>query len=759
MVFTLFADAQITWNGGATGNWNNAANWFPTTIPTSTDDVIFNTSAVVNMDVFSPTTYAINSLHITSNATVELNVTQVGGGTRRLQLMSTSTLTKGLQVDAGSTLMIHGVKTVAGGNLDYILDLASATGVTGEILGELRFSGAGSIGPASENDTRLNIYTDPSNYSDLVVKSTGIIRYVDNAGNTDSDPSGTYLTMENGSQYIIEKNGGSFPAGGLWNPNSLAKVDNASGTNGALFNGDTYGNLEWNCPSQSAANFLNKDISFNNVTFISNNNSAFRVRTGASVGVSTMTINGDLTLSSTSTVELTGNTVTSGNGGRINLKGNLINAGTITTTGAAGTINDFEINGTTNQSLSNTGTFSGTRLLLIMNNTAGATLNTPLTLPYNLTLTSGKITTTAPNLLTMIAGSSYTGGSITSFIDGPMKKIGNTNFTFPVGTGGIYAPIGITNGTGELATDEFTAQYVRANPQNVYGNSYFLGSGIDHISYAEYWTLERDILSTATKRIALDVHPTSFCIKDLTTFVSQFDGTDWTNEPSTGSGFFTCNAPYRCGTLTTDNPISNFTLTPSIFTLATTDPFATNPLPVKLINFSATKISTGLAAINWEVAECCSKYVIFELEKSTDSRNFTLTTSINGSETNKFYFYNDSRLGKGISYYRLKMTDTDGSVKYSKVIAIVNDEKGFVITSIAPNPVQGIASLTISAAKQSSVDFKVYDVAGNLVKQWQSTIAAGNNVLQMDVAALTNGTYHVLASSSGDKTVFRFIKQ
>lgn len=183
------------------------------------------------------------------------------------------------------------------------------------------------------------------------------------------------------------------------------------------------------------------------------------------------------------------------------------------------------------------------------------------------------------------------------------------------------------------------------------------------------------------------------------------------------------------------------------------------PLPVKLVNFSATKISSGLAIINWELAACCSKDALFELEKSTDSRNFTLISSIDGSETNKFYFYNDSRLGKGISYYRLKMTDTDGSVKYSKVIAIVNEEKGFVITSIAPNPVQHTASLTISAAKQSSVDFKVYDVAGNLVKQWQSTIAAGNNVLQMDVAALTNGTYNVLASSSGDKTVFRFIKQ
>jgi len=358
----------------------------------------------------------------------------------------------------------------------------------------------------------------------------------------------------------------------------------------------------------------------------------------------------------------------------------------------------------------------------------------------------------------MIDGSAYTGGSVTSFIDGPMKKIGNTDFTFPVGTGGIYAPIGIANGTSEMATDQFTAQYLRTNPQTPFGNQYG-ASGINHVSYVEYWTLERNILSTATKLITLDVHPTSFCIVEGSTFVSQFDGTFWTNEPSTGSVFTTCNAPYRCGTLTTNDPISNFTLSPSIFTLATTDPFATNPLPIKLINFSATKISSGLAVINWDLAECCSKFVIFELEKSSDSRNFVLLSSISGSETNKFYFYNDSRLSKVTSYYRLKMTDTDGSVKYSKVIAIVNEEKGFVITSIAPNPVQHTASLTISAAKQSSVKFKVYDVAGNLVKQWQSTIAAGNNVLNMEVSALANGTYHVLASSLDTRTVFRFIKQ
>ncbi|MBK8310553.1 MAG: hypothetical protein IPL04_06205 [Chitinophagaceae bacterium] len=53
--------------------------------------------------------------------------------------------------------------------------------------------------------------------------------------------------MESGSQYIIEKNGGSVPAGGAWDANSLLKVYNASGANVPTFNGDAYGNLEWRC--------------------------------------------------------------------------------------------------------------------------------------------------------------------------------------------------------------------------------------------------------------------------------------------------------------------------------------------------------------------------------------------------------------------------------------------------------------------------------------------------------------------------------
>ncbi len=82
-----------------------------------------------------------------------------------------------------------------------------------------------------------------------------------------------------------------------------------------------------------------------------------------------------------------------------------------------------------------------------MNNPAGATLLHHLTLPDSLALTNGILTTKADSLLTMVDDAKYSGGSINSFINGPMKKIGNDDFIFPVGTstgaGGIYAPIGI----------------------------------------------------------------------------------------------------------------------------------------------------------------------------------------------------------------------------------------------------------------------------------------------------------------------------
>ncbi len=105
------------------------------------------------------------------------------------------------------------------------------------------------------------------------------------------------------------------------------------------------------------------------------------------------------------------------------------------------------------------------------------------------------------------------------------------------------------------------------------------------------------------------------------------------------------------------------------------------------------------------------------------------------------------------------MTDVDGSIKYSKVVVIINDDKGFVISSISPNPVQDAATISLTAAKKGAVQFTIYNVSGNIVKQWYSNITEGVNTINMNVQELTSGIYWVLAYSLDTKATFRFIRK
>ncbi|MBK9382992.1 MAG: T9SS type A sorting domain-containing protein [Chitinophagaceae bacterium] len=183
------------------------------------------------------------------------------------------------------------------------------------------------------------------------------------------------------------------------------------------------------------------------------------------------------------------------------------------------------------------------------------------------------------------------------------------------------------------------------------------------------------------------------------------------------------------------------------------------PLPIKLISFEATKISSSASRLSWELAACCSSAARFEIERSTDARNYSLLTTLPGSETNRFYAYTDTRLAKGITYYRLKMTDADGKISYSNVVALINDKAGLLITSLSPNPVQSQATLTITNAATGPVQFAIYDLRGRVVQQWQANTDEGSTTFTLQLGGLQAGMYHLLASGAGTLSVYRFIKQ
>lgn len=101
--------------------------------------------------------------------------------------------------------------------------------------------------------------------------------------------------------------------------------------------------------------------------------------------------------------------------------------------------------------------------------------------------------------------------------------------------------------------------------------------------------------------------------------------------------------------------------------------FGTGALPILLVDFTA-KESNGSNILNWNTAsEINSDH--FNIERSTDGRNYYSIGRVNASgfsSTEVKYSFTDVSPADGKNFYRLVMTDRDGSFEYSKIVAVTN---------------------------------------------------------------------------------------
>jgi hypothetical protein len=104
-----------------------------------------------------------------------------------------------------------------------------------------------------------------------------------------------------------------------------------------------------------------------------------------------------------------------------------------------------------------------------------------------LVLTDGVIFTTEENILTISEGISVEGVSNLSFIDGPVKKIGNEDFVFPVGKIDRYMPIKISDAISSNTSTEFIAEFLDINPDGLPDET------MENISSCEYWRLTKPL--------------------------------------------------------------------------------------------------------------------------------------------------------------------------------------------------------------------------------------------------------------------------
>lgn len=417
-------------------------------------------------------------------------------------------------------------------------------------------------------------------------------------------------------------------------------------------------------------------------------------------------------------------------------------------------INSFEYFGTAPQ-VTGTGlpvTVDGS---LIINNTAGigtsgVTLSQNTTVSGVLNLTSGKLTTTISELMNLTDNATAINYSNNSFVSGPMTKTGDETFTFPVGEGAEIHTITLHQISGDDVTDRFQIQYHKANPQVLFPGTF--GPGIQHMSALEYWMVNKMVGDPINLVKKIELQATTYSdATDLSSLVITHNTTlaVWEND---GNSAFVGLATG----LVTSQDVSTY----GPFTFASNALFPANPLPIDLVLFDASKISTTKALINWELAACCSSSALFEIQRAGIDRRFTTIGNLGGSETNRFYNYTDNGLKAGINYYRLKMIDADGKISYSRTVAIMNGVDGLLLTSLVPTVINNTTVLTITSSTRQKLDIIIVDMQGRVVNKQNRQVDAGNTSIEISIASLAAGAYQLFGIATGGKTnAIRFIKQ
>ena len=451
-----------------------------------------------------------------------------------------------------------------------------------------------------------------------------------------------------------------------------------------------------------------------------------------------------------STAAFAGN-VTINTGGLLDLSSG-ISAGTISLTGnysnndAATAFEELGstviFNGNGPQSI-NTNTFTENFGGITLNKGGGdLTLNAPVVMSGALTLNSGRVMTSDPNGLLTLTSTATTSGAndaAPSFVHGPMVKVGTTPFTFPVGKGSDLREASISNVSGG-ATDAFIAEYVPADPHVAVGSP-IENPPLDHISYCEYWRIDRRV-GMPNARISLTWETPASCgvtaPADLR--VTWWNGLQWLDRGNDGA--WTGNA--IAGTLTQADAQQIAFAPGGYWTLGSIS--SANPLPVELLWFDA-RPEGSMVRLDWATAtERNNDH--FTIERSADGDRFTDVTRVPGagnSTSMLSYTELDPHPLPGLSFYRLRQTDFDGTSTVSAMVPVRmagNGAAGLVVLTGA-DAVVGLHDM----AAGSAVD--VLDMTGRAV--WQGRTAVDGRA-EVPTAYLGAGAY-VLRVSDGTRAL------
>ncbi len=489
--------ANVYFQSVQTGNWNATSTW-----NASVDNTIWQT-ALTTPD-YNSNTITIQSAHtVTITASVTIDQTLVNG-TLVYGNYAGSTLT--LNDGTGTDLTINGTYQDIGPNSNVWSGSATwSLGTSGTII--------------RTRATSADLWRDhyASGISTIPATATWIVNKTGTDDPLLSSVGGMYypnLIIQNNSGSAWTPSGSSIFTGSSDYPRILGTLDiGGTGTSTLVFT---------NQNSNATKIPVASDLIVRAGSTLQDNGTGFNEAANFQI-YGTFNTATDLTAPGNITVGSVGLLYTANH--NVLLGGNWLSSGTLTTgTGA------IVFNGAGNQSVtrgSGTETFTN----MTLNKSGGTvTLASPLLISYTLILIQGPLTTTATNILKLGNGGTAMGGSDLSYVSGPMDKLGNAAFIFPLGSTtlstGAYHPLSIS--APSATTDEYIAQYFPV--EQAYGSSF--ASTLDRISSCDYWTMNH---VTGSSSVSVTLNWNSNCSANGAgnDHVAVWNGSSWVDDGGT----------------------------------------------------------------------------------------------------------------------------------------------------------------------------------------------------------------------------------
>lgn len=462
-----------------------------------------------------------------------------------------------------------------------------------------------------------------------------------------------------------------------------------------------------------------------------------RITLNAAYNNALLNIAGNLTLGTTSTLSLQ---PTVGQTAYMQLGGDFINNGPEAQ--FLEIRSDVLLNGTGDQHILNTDPIEKFAVLRVNKPSGDVILSNSIEVRTNLDLVRGRVFSTGAALPTLLVNSTATNASNLSFVHGPLKRIGNTDFTFPIGKGNTYRPAMLSGITG-INTVGFTAEYFAQSAQDDIGWAHDWPA-INHVSDCEYWRIDR-AAGTPNARVTLTWDTPASCgvdnLPELRT--AYWNGTLWTDR-----GAFNVTGTNASGSISTSVVESSFLQSANYWTLASSS--TNNPLPIELLSFTAYPQGQQVQ-LEWSTASERNNER-FTVERSADGVEFSTLLSMPGAGNSVDllrYAALDPTPLQGLGYYRLRQTDFDGRSEVSDAVPVYLGSRSADLVVL-----YGVNQLLLEHHMPAGSMLQIMEPTGRVVAT--ATIGQGP-VVRLPMDGLARGLYIVRVQNGGEARSTRFV--